>query len=49
MTLESIAEIPEIVAGISDSARISVIILFILIVYVALRLYHERELAPDEG
>ena len=49
MNLESIAEIPDMIGGVSDSARISVIILFILIVYVALRLYHERELAPDEG
>lgn len=44
MTLEYITEIPVIVAGISDSARISVIVLFIIIVYVAIRLYREKKI-----
>lgn len=49
MNLESIARIPEIVAGVSDSARISAIALLILIIYVAFRLYRERKITPDEG
>jgi len=46
---ETFTGIPELVDGMPVSARISAIILSLLIVMVALRLYRDRGQQPEEA
>jgi len=45
---ESVAGIPELVAGMTFSARVSVLVLTILFIYVTLRLHRDTGLPQKE-